>query len=237
METNTPVVVDIAAVTNDSLGALLASGRVHEMINAHVEKTVQHIVADVLREYSPFGKALKAAIEAALPTSFDSLALADYNEAIIEAVRAKMDAVMEESVTGQVNQMLSEMLREFPADLKVSALVDMVREAFRDDSDDEEFTFLIEEDDGYSCSNGYKKIGVDKEPGKRFRDCEFKLCYNAEGELYHTVIDGTDPKRKLFRGRAYGIERIMYALYYGRTKLVFDIGGDDVDNSFNRYED
>lgn len=223
---------DISIISQEALAKLFESGKVHEMIERQLESTVADIIKDTLKNYSEFGKQLRAAIESRLPTKFDDLGMSEYNHFVAKAVRAKLSALENQQWRIEIENMLDEMLRVVGPELKLSALAVTVRDHFqghnynRNDS----FTFLIEES---GHRDGYYRVYFDEEPDKVQYRCEYQLAVTKDGEVYGCKINDSDPKKSLFVGPFYGLERLLMQLYHGNTKLIRDIDADDVDTSLD----
>lgn len=198
------------------------TGAIQTIIEKKIEKTVEEILSEALRSYSEFGKGLTGIIKASLNVDLHQLGLVGYNDIILKIVRAKLDTSMEVFGKAQIEKDLEELLKSPPAVIKLSELVEQLKEKHCD-GDFHECTCIVD----WGNSDGWGRVYLDKDADKRKNDCEHSLAFTKEGEIYSFSIDGRDPSKKIFCGPFYGFERTLFQMYAAKTKLVID--KDEVD--------
>lgn len=228
---------DINAIVQGSLQQMFDSGKVNEMIEKQLENTVGEIIRSTLREYSDFGKALRQAIEGQLPTKFDEVRLVEYNHFIIAAVQRRLHSLLHDEYEAELNKMMDAMLgREINGPLKMSDLAKRIRDEFKSDDpcscgSDDNFTFLHETSD---YGGGW--IYFDQSERKSKYECQYQLGYINDGEVFSVKVNGNDPKKDLFMGPHYGIERLLMTLYFRKATLEIDCDASDIDTSLVDYD-
>jgi hypothetical protein len=234
---------ELHEIVQGTLQGMFDSGKIAEMIEAQLDKTIREIIGGTLREYSDFGKGLKAAIEAQLPTSFDDLKLADYNAFIMGAVQEHLSRLHREEWKKDIEKMLAEMFEPLPAEIKLSELANQMRKYFRDEAASScscdgpgSFTFIFEPDKTGKYFGGWLFIDKESRHTSEKYSCKYRLALLADGTVYGLSIDGQDQKNVVFLGPHYNFERLLMGMYYGKTKLVIDIESDDeIDTSLSDY--
>lgn len=158
------------------------------------------------------------------------LGLVGYNEIVLKIVKAKLDASVEVFGKAQIEKDLEELLKSPPAEIKLSDLVEQMKEAHKDD-ERYECTCIVD----WGTSDGWGRVYLDKNGDKRKNDCEHSLAFTKEGEIYSFSIDRCDPSKKMFFGPTYGFERSLFQMYAAKTKLIID--EDEVSRHYPGYDD
>lgn len=233
---------DINAIVQASLQSMFESGKVNEMIEKQLEATIKEIIVGTLREHSDFGKALRKAIEAQLPTSFNSLDMANYNAFIVDAVGRKLQLLASDDWRKQIEGLLDQMFEPFKGQLTITEICRTMQKHFKDDitcaCDGGNFTFLVERDGSFV--HLYIDEGEDRE---KYR-CKYQIHARIDREageniatVYSVRVDDEDPEKKLFRGPYYGVEKLLMALFHGKTQLVVDVEhSHELDTSLSDYD-
>jgi hypothetical protein len=206
------------------------TGAIQAIIEKKIEKTVDEILGDALRSYSDFGKNLSEVIKGAMNVDLRQLGLVGYNDIVLKIVKAKLDHSMEVFGKAQIEKYLEELLKCPPAEIKLSELVEQLKEAHSDD-ERYECTCIVE----WGKSDGWGRVYLDKNGDKRKYDCEHSLSFTKEGEIYSFSIEGRDPSKKIFCGPFYGFERTLFQMYAAKTRLIVD--EDDVEIHYPGSED
>ncbi|WP_438455394.1 hypothetical protein [Vreelandella venusta] len=223
-----------------------ASERPKEIIDQHVEKMFASVIEDAFRSYGDMGKAVKEAIQAAMPGNVsDMVELTRYNNLISNAMKEKWE---QSGVASDMVRRAHEAIDEAVSEMEVPEFVSLRKllESFVEEHDEEAMEngweaprIEIEESD---ILDGYYHIYFDKDPSKsrfstrsvyrldnmlavRTREVE-KHDDHDTGEVYAAQIDND------IMGKKMGVwnspwKKQMVALYYGGAKLIIDCDADD----------
>ncbi len=223
-----------------------ASERPKEIIDQHVEKMFASVIEDAFRSYGDMGKAVKEAIQAAMPGNVSSMVeLTRYNNLISNAMKEKWE---QSGVANDMVRRAHEAIEEAVSELEVPEFVSLRKllESFVEEyaevameNDWEAPRIEIEESD---YVDGHYRIYFDKDPGEsRYstrsvyqlsnmlaittRDHE-EQDGNPSGDVYAAMIDSNIMGKKMGVWTRPG-EKQLVALYYGGAKLIIDCDADD----------
>lgn len=228
-----------------------ASDRPKEIIDQHVEKMFTSVVDDAFRSYGDMGKAVKEALQAAMPGNVsDMMELTRYNNLIANAMKEKWE---ESGVEADMVRRTHEAIDEVISEMQMPELVSLrsLLEAFAKENAEEAMQEGWEApriDIDESDTAGFVRIYFDKDPGEsRYSSrSAFSLANmigihnrNDEridghevGEVYVAQVDND------IMGKKMGVwtsnwEKQMVALYYGGAKLIIDCDADDISYPFH----
>lgn len=230
--------MNVEDLVKDSLVELASSGKLNTLVDKQIEETITRLMRETLGEHSPFGKALKAAIEAKLPTDFDSLRLATYNAFVIDVLNRKLEALANDDWKGHLTKLMDDMFEPFKKELTVTELAAIFQKHFREQTEDERdrpehFTFILELD------GSFMHIYVDEEEGQDKHRCKYRISAikdrrdDRAHRVYGLDVEGKNVRGDLFKGPYYNIERALVAMFYGKTQLVCDVdSAHELDTSF-----
>lgn len=189
-----------------TFGDMVASGKLTEIIEGHVQKSVDSVFRSFFETYSPFQEALQEYINQNLRVNFEGLGLA---------------AAVFKFAEKQITQGLEYIFEGAPAEIKLSALVAMLEESERqDDSQSEGISCHVELD---KYTEGYHWIKLDRKRRKSSDECEYSIAVNKQGEGYNIGLPHRgDVTKKLFAGPFYGFDRALFQLYAAKSKLIID---------------
>jgi hypothetical protein len=204
------------------LGQTIASGELDASIKRKLDKTIDDILDDMLRSYSPFGKSLRAQLEKTLTVDMD-LGIGGYNVLVADIVARRLAEAIKGEWAADLAKHLDHVLRAAPATIKVSELLEKLAEGYEDTARDEEWdhaTMLIER-----TEYGSRWIYLDPEPREERDKYRFKwrLLVSTDGEISSVCGDDTEgSERTLLAGRRYGMEGLLFQLHAGKTRLEMD---------------
>ncbi|WP_142847265.1 hypothetical protein [Telmatospirillum sp. J64-1] len=214
-----------------AVGGMIASGKLNEIIEAKISKTIDDIVGDALRSYGDFGKSLKSAIEDSLSVDFDELGLAGYNHTVLEIVRRKVNASLLAAGKEQLEQDMEKLLTAaIPGEITITKLYQDLAEWARDYNGCEKWqrpTMIIGEP-----SRGWRWIYMDAKPSKDRYSCAFSLLVREDGGIASLHVEGRDIEKTLFAGSLNSFEETLFRLYAAKARVAFDADEpDDIDLS------
>ena len=226
------------------------SERPAEIIDEHTEQMFKSVVEELFRSYGGMGKAVKQAVNDALPENISKqFELTKYNRLVSNALKKKWE---ESAVSDEVVAMASNSIDEviaglvMPETVSLSALI----ESFIDSHKEEAFESGWESPDirihqsELGTGSTFYHIYFSKEPesseSRHSKRTKFGLDNNIAvsvrndetndgspiGEVYAGMINGDVLGRKF--SPSYGdYEKLITALYYGDSKLIIDCDADD----------
>ncbi|MCB8889963.1 hypothetical protein [Vreelandella malpeensis] len=223
-----------------------ASERPKEIIDQHVEKMFASVIEDAFRSYGDMGKAVKEAIQAAMPGNVSSMVeLTRYNSLIANAMKEKWE---QSGVASDMVRRAHEAIDEAVSELEVPEFVSLrkllasfVEEHAEQAMENQWDAPRIEIEESDSL-DGHYHIYFDKDPSEpsystrsvyrldnmlavRARGID-KHDDHDTGEVYAAQIDGSIMGKKMGVWRN-DWQKQMVALYYGGAKLVIDCDADD----------
>jgi len=232
---------------HDRVSQFATSERPKEIIDQHVEKMFSSVIEDAFRSYGDMGKAVKEAINEALPGNVsDMVELTRYNNLVANAMKEKW---AESGIEADMIRRAHSAIDEAVADMQVPEFVSLGKllEAFAEEHAEEAMESGWEapriEIESSDVVDDHWRIYFDKDPEEpRYstrsvfrlanmlavsaRDNEARDGHDV-GEVYAAQVDGD------LMGRKMGVwssdwEKLMVALYYGGAKLVIDCDADDI---------
>jgi len=221
--------MDFRNAVIESLDKVIASGKIEEMIEAKLTKTIESILDDALRSYGDFGKSIGEQVNASLKID-EHLGLPAYNDLVLKIVQRQIDTQIGGAMQSQLAEQLADLLKTPPAEVKLSDLTKefsefAIKDIDRDHSD--YFTFGMEQ-----SSRGYRHLWFDPKGGKSQYSCKYRLGVTSEGRVFTLSIDGENPDKRLFVGPFYNFERTLFQMKVAGTKLIFDCEVCDIETYY-----
>lgn len=216
--------MNIETQIQKSLADILASGRVEEMISQKIEKTIDEILKDLLREYSDFGKQLKEAVSSALQINFEQISTLGYQQLVMDIINEKIKESVYSNIAEPIKERLDEVLSPFEKrTYKLSEIIEKYRECEFDSSDDDEMEISLHiEESNY----GSVYISFDKEENKDRHRCEYQLSIKKDNDKYIWMFEirGFRPNNGDLRaGSIHGIfDNFIFNLYASKCPIEID---------------
>ncbi|ABF63513.1 hypothetical protein TM1040_0780 [Ruegeria sp. TM1040] len=247
---------DIAILAGQALQEATAPERVKEIIDKKIGETVKGAIESAMRSYSDFGRTLEKKIEEAL--SISNLDLPSYNNMVCAMVQNQVEAVASELIQGRLQADINEMLGVAPQSIKLSEIVNQMRQSHEEDGGyGEVVTCIVEEihvDDSdfwgprwkvylddtthYSHSDkGSCEVVLEVWHGiKQDRDQsnhEITTGTISQIQEYSGVITSKGGKAGFSMRRPYGLTQKLLAMYAAET--VIEVDEDEVVTSVGDY--
>lgn len=221
--------LNLGETISKAVAATLTPDYVEVQVLARVNKLIDGAVEDALRSYSENGKLITAAVQDALRV--DRLDLPSYGTVVARVLKAQIEAIVADTVAGQLAKDMAELLSLAPKEVKLS---DIAKDLIAEGDDEQRYgpaiTVIVERSD-----RGFVHIYLDSTvmPERDKYRCEHQLHLNAEGEIYSASVDHRDVKKSKQIGRSYGLEQKLRAYVACGTKIIVD--EDDVVTSVGDY--
>lgn len=251
--TNTETCTDIAILAREALTEATRPEAVKEIVESRINKTVHSAIDSALQSFSPFGRELEKKIQEAL--SLNNLNLPQYNNIICGMVQEIVQANVSDLVSGRMKSDIEKMLKVAPKEIKLSEIVDEMRQGHEEDGGyGEVVTCFVDRDDPTDRSWGPKwSVYLDDGESLSFSErksatIQFSMSHGLisqsdeddpeqidTGTIYHVYdrsgsISGTGGFRK---SKQFGLVNRILALYAAGTIITVD--DDDVVTSVGDY--
>lgn len=215
-----------------ALNNIVESGKIEEIVAKNIEKTIESLLHDSLREYSDFGKQLKEIVNSALQINLDQVSTLGYQQIVVDIVNEKLKAAVLENLSKPIEDRLNEVLAPFEKrTYKLSEIIAKYKEHEWNDCDDEgEISFHLETSDWGNTSVSFDKLGY-----KERRSCEYQLNFNKDdGHLWMFQIKDYIPQKGDIRGASiHGtFDNFIFNLYASQSPIEID--EDDVETYWSR---
>lgn len=219
--------LNLGETISKAVAATLTPEYVEVQVLARVNKLIDGAVEDALRSYSENGKLITAAVQDAMRV--DRLDLPSYGSVVARVLKAQIEAIVADTVAGQLAKDMAELLSLAPKEVKLS---DIAKDLIAEGDDEQRYgpviTVIVERAD-----RGFVHIYLDSSPERDKHRCEHQLHMNAEGEIYSATVDHCDVKKSKRIGRSYGLDQKLRAYVACGTKIIVD--EDDVVTSVGDY--
>jgi len=201
-------------------------GKITEMIEAQLTKTIEGTISELFRSYSDFGKSLKKQLESTLNLDVTNFSLQTYNQTIVDTIREIIDTNVHHAGVQRIKEDVEKMLvDDLPAKMNLSDLIEQFKEGSRqwDENAEGNITFIIGSD-----RQTLTHIYFDEESGYEKYQCRYNMTVDKDGTVFSIEADGKDFTKGLTSaGRLYGFSALLFKLYANKTVIVID--EDDVD--------
>ena len=215
---------------------VVASGAIEEAIHNQIGAAVTASINEHLRDYSDFGKALKAKIGTLIEVDLDTIDLPSYRQLVGDIIKKRVGAVMTTEFTEKLDKDISELLQPAPAEITLENLLEEFKASKKDAHNAYElsgnrFTLIIERNERL---DGYMDVYLDEEPHKEKYSCDIHFRIKDAGEVWGLKLNGDDLKSKIFVGPMFNFEKRLFQMYTAKTRLIIeaDADADDFDTEF-----
>ena len=238
--------MDLNVMIDDSLSQLKEEGYVEKVVRNQLQKTIESVIADTLREYGDFGKALKTRVDDLLQINLDNLDLPSYNHLIVKTIQGHLDAVLHEQGVNRMKEQLDELLLTSKDEYKLSELIKELSEEI-DDLDELGFeethkmTLIIDNESRYTTW-----IYFDANSNVPKYDCKYRIDVDAKTGQVGSIRfkENQYSGNKAFKefdtrtimGGFYGLEKTLFKMYARKSKLVIDEDACELEISNPQYD-
>lgn len=214
-----------------ALNNIVESGKIEEIVAKNIEKTIESLLHDSLREYSDFGRQLKEVVNSSLQINLDQVSTLGYQQIVVDIVNEKLKSAVLENISKPIEDRLGEILAPFEKrNYKLSEIIQKYKEHEWSDYDDEgEISFHLE----YSDYGG-AYVSFDKWHDKEARSCEYRLNISKEGALWMFEIKDYRPTKGDLRASSIhgAFDHFIFNLYASQSPIEID--EDEVETYWSR---
>ncbi|MGE7915312.1 hypothetical protein [Lysinibacillus xylanilyticus] len=235
--------MDLNKMVIDSLAKMQSEGKVQEIVDKHVESTVNDVVKDLFGSWSDFSKDLKSKAKEVLQINFNDLNLPTYNHLILQAIKDKLDDEITNQGVAKIKNQIEGLLSDSKREYKLSELVKELKEEI-DDLDelgyDECHEMTLHIDQPY----GSWWIALDAREDISEYDCKYRLHVDESGKVYSVKINEKDFGRsrsidefdiKAVMKGLRGLEETLFKIYASGAKLIVDENNCELEVSNPEY--
>ncbi|WP_314190011.1 hypothetical protein [Yersinia massiliensis] len=249
-----PTELTLSALLTQRCVEFSNSPKAVEIIDKGIEKLFGNLIDDAFGSYSDFGKVMKNAMKAALPTNVENIIeLERYNSLVTRLMREKWEtAGIESDIVKKMDEMITEFTSEgvTPKFIKASDLWSAFVEDNSEKANEERWDCpqsIIDDD-----RDGFIYVGLHAEAAGGYKtevskahNCDVYLGFRAErvdGWRSAQILHEEYPVYELFSGtlehnkilgkriiKAYSrFDKLVLALYLGGSLLVWDSAPEDL---------
>jgi hypothetical protein len=207
---------------NDAFGRVLSSGAVEAAIEKNIAETIQSIVRDQLRAYSPFAKALEEQVAKALQVDFSRVDLPSYGQLVLNIVRRLVEAETDKQLAKTIEPRLKELLVGAPEEVSLQQLVTQFIEHSANDfcndhaSSNERITLIVT-----PMEYGSRWVYMDARQGREKYSCDISFLISRDTQKISALrLDRREADKTLFIGPLYGFERTLFQMHAAGTRLT-----------------
>lgn len=242
----------IAEVLAERITTFSTSEKMLEIIDKKIESCLTCVIDDALGRYSDFSKSATSAFKQALPGNIDSVIdLGRYNSMVQDRLRAVFaSSGIANDMIAKAEKALKDAMQEelLPPVIKMSTLLEAFIECYAEEASEDRWErpdFRLKESDSY-LSSTYQHFYFDKQKEERSSYSRERSDYQLANRIDMRAIDGeTIDGDQVYEVYSAQIEdrliqhivstdlintkweKMMFALYYGQSKICIDCDPDD----------
>lgn len=223
---------DIQNVVTQAVKFMAEDGTIEKMIFTQLEKTINSLLVDCLREYSDFGKSVKEKISESINQSLDGIKFPLYNKYIAEITEKHFRKWLDEEASKHLSKQIEEHLPVIKKEGKFSELVNEIENLCRDEilqSGENELKVESTIDD---CG---KRWEVKFEDPSNSEKTEVTM-YNFDGKGWHVGYISSDGRQITgsYINRTCSYTTYMSDLFY-RYWAMGTVFEDDIAGDFDQF--
>lgn len=224
--------IDLTQLTNDAVAKAIEDGALKAALDKGVTTAIKDIVDRATGYSSPFRKVLEETIREAMEFDPKAAGLTGYNAAILEIIKTKLDAIVDEQLRERFSKDMDDLLVKAPSEITLSKLVEgFKRWVVEDRQADNDYCTISAERTEY----GSHWLRLDPKGGRSEWDCRFSFLISSDGVVYSFSDGGQDMKKALLTKGLTGFPRDLFRMMVAGTKVTIDTM--DIDNSLIDYSD
>jgi len=226
---------DLSGVINDAfqkaLSGLISSGKVNELIEAQLQKTISEIISRSF-QYGDLRSQLEARVIAAVGIA--DLDLPSYSATVTEITRRLLESAMQNDIRRGVGKHLEELLAPPPETIKLSKIIELFVQQVKDSSEDscscrssDEIYCRMKEGDVHGFPELWLDEDGDATPKSGF---DVDICMTFyKNKLWRVNFKDKFDKGLFAAKSLYGFEKALFAMHQGGTTVEFDCDPEECD--------
>lgn len=229
--------MDLNKMVVASLAKMESEGKVQEIVEKHLESSIESAVKDLFGSWSDFSKDLKKTMQEELQINLKELQIGSYNHMVLNAIKEKLDMTISNTGIEKLKSELDEMLVSEQKEYKLSELIEQLKNDAIGYGDPEDF-------EGQEISFHHDPdrkilhfIYFDSKEDKGQYECKYRLVINPkDGTLQSADIDDRKFDNRVIMGGLNGLDEMLFKIYTTGAKIIVD--SDCVETYYpNPYED
>ncbi|MEZ6852077.1 hypothetical protein [Halodesulfovibrio aestuarii] len=209
---------------NSALVKFEQSGKIEQLIDQHVERTVKDAIADLFSYNGHIKNVIKSEVNKLVPVDAKySVDLAPYNHVVCNLIKEKIGDRFNTEADRGVMKVLDSLFQTPPESITLQELMVLYLEAYSEDAHREGWEHPDIEFEDREDKNSFT---LRLRPGYgEWVDSVYLHVY--KGEIL-TLRLGDEESGKFFGNTLHGFEEKIFQLYAGRTKI--EVGNFDPDD-------
>lgn len=250
----------IAEVMAERITAFSTSPKMLEIIDKKIESCMIGVIDDALGRYSDFSKIAEKAFKAALPGNIDSVIdLGRYNSMVQDRLReAFASSGIANNMVAKAEKVLKDAMQEelLPPVIKLSTLLEAFIDHYAGEASEDRWEcpdFRLKESESI-LSTEYQHFYFDKQKEEFSSYSRERSDYQLANRIDMRAIEGEmidgDQVYQVYSAQIEDKliqhivstdlintkwEKMIFALYYGQSKIVIDCDPDDYNYPHNDY--
>jgi hypothetical protein len=222
----------------DAISKAINSEVMAPVIEKAVFGAVKSAIEDATGYSSEFRKNLHKQLVTTLPHGLDLNDLAKFQHILNQAMTAVVNGANNDTVSAAMTYAVKAVLPEVEPVVKVTELLELAREEFHVDPNEEFYAFYEESEYG----GGYLYLDSDPKPGhSRYSlgngdresckySAKYRIAFNKEGEAYSMKLADQDLLPNKLPHAISRFDTLLLAMYVGRTRLEVDCDDGDCES-------
>lgn len=206
---------ELTAMITARLDHMAESGKIQELIDNQLNKTMTDVLSDSLRSYSDFGKQVKEKLEASLNDAIGGVSFPEYSKFITDQVVAATNEKLNAAASESLQEQLKDILEPVAKVMTPSLLLKNISSYFDHESSNVEF------EDGAYLPIEWEMNGAETAIALKIEDELTVRFYDFRNKNeWHIgyIEDGTGHGRIITKGiegatRALGLAGYLYKAY------------------------
>jgi len=235
---------NLTAFITDAVTRHTSEDAIRDLVDKNVGAIVKRSIDDAFRSYGDVGKQIEAAVVKALALP-DDLDVPAYGHMVLAVVNAKLDEKLNDLLKGQISAQLDEMLSIAPPVLKLSDVVEAMREHRKSEAEwDHCSTFTAEVEEG-SYSSTWIRLDCQKRetsslyssrPEKHFHEVRFLANTKEASSISALSIDKREVDSTYRLNHMPKWKRMIFAAYCCKTPFLIDATDFDTEIEEHGYD-
>ncbi|OBQ46244.1 hypothetical protein [Halodesulfovibrio spirochaetisodalis] len=201
------------------------SGKIKELFENNIESCIAKVVEEEFRYSGKARKAIKSAIEKALPENIEAtLNIVEYNHVVSNILKEKLGGLFTEESKRMADNLVDDLLEVPAKEITLHELAEAFVEQYSEEAQEEDWGYpqIKLEDSHYSWADDGEFYNITFKPHEdSWRD---EIVLRVHQDKVHSVRFGDEEKyKKKFSGhdaQVHDFEKLVFQLYACRIKLV-----------------
>lgn len=213
--------MNLEKLFTDSMNKYLESGKLEEVIDQKIEKTMTDIVDSIFAWNGDLYKNMKQKMTESMAVNFNDLTLPMYNHLILEHIQNTVNDTVTEKALPGITERIEAILQSEPKDYKLSEILAELAETvdgLEDLDYGESHEMSLHIDNTYNLTVIY----FDERPDLDDYECKYRIFLSSDKTISSATIRGREYANKNQIGADFHIKQVLDGLY-GIDETLFKI--------------